>query len=176
MTINPLNKQTGFTLIMSLVLLVILTMLGLTSTQSTRTEIAMAGNMREADMAFQVAEIGLRSAEVYIEDSVSNTDFNDPDTGLYGQTDDDPNYFLDASWATAQESGSVIANVLNQPKFIVKYLGDRSQNSVAMVNIGGYGKEQPGETVSNFRTTSLGGGQTDSATRMVQSYYGKSYE
>ncbi|MCK4710200.1 MAG: hypothetical protein KAU21_16405, partial [Gammaproteobacteria bacterium] len=67
------QKQSGFALAMSMILLVILTMLGLTSTQSTRTEIAMAGNLRESDIAFQVTEIGLSAAEVYIENAVSKT-------------------------------------------------------------------------------------------------------
>ncbi len=172
---NSPTNQTGFTLIMSLILLVVLTMLGLTSTQSTRTEIAMAGNLRESDMAFQVAEIGLTSAEIFIQKSSSKGDFNNPDIGLYSNTDDDPDYFDEENWEQVQESESVLTYALHQPRFIIKFLIDRSQNEVASVNIGGYGTTQPGYTVSNFRATSKGAGQTESASRMLQSYYGKIY-
>ncbi|MBC8212033.1 MAG: hypothetical protein H8E21_13310 [Gammaproteobacteria bacterium] len=172
MNFNLHRNQTGFTLIMSLLILVVLTILGLTSTQSTRTEVAMAGNLRESDMAFQVAEMGLSSGEEFIQTNVSNTSFNDSN-GLISKTGYDPDYFDTTSWSSVQTSTATIANVYTQPKYIIKYLGDRSQNEVALVNIGGYGTAQPGITVSNYRVTAKGSGQTDSAARMIQSYYGK---
>jgi type IV pilus assembly protein PilX len=172
MTIRQYKNQTGFTLIMSLLILVVLTILGLTSTQSTRNEVAMAGNLRESDMAFQVAEMGLSSGEQFVETSSSNTSFNDSN-GLISKNGVDPDYFDSTSWSSVQTSTATIANVYTQPKYIIKYLGDRSQNEVALVNIGGYGTAQPGITVSNYRVTSKGSGQTDSAARMIQSYYGK---
>ena len=176
MFINLSQKQAGFTLVMSMILLIILTMLGLTSIQSTRTEIAMAGNMRESDMAFQIAEMGLSSAEIYIEDAASKLDFNTDTPGLFAITDDDPDYFLNTTWDASQTAdAAVLPHALSKPKFVIKYLGDRSQNEVAAVNVGGYGTAQPGITVSNFRATAMGGGQTDSATRMIQSYYGKEF-
>ena len=172
MKLSPQKNQTGFTLIMSLLILVVLTILGLTSTQSTRTEVAMAGNLRESDMAFQVAEMGLSSGEQFIQTAISNTSFNDIN-GLISKTGNDPDYFDTTSWDSVQTSTATIANVYTQPKYIIKYLGDRSQNEVALVNIGGYGTAQPGITVSNYRVTAKGSGQTDSAARMIQSYYGK---
>jgi len=169
------NTQHGFTLVMSLVILIILTVLSLSSMQSTRLETAMAGNMRESDLAFQAAEMGLDSGENHVETvTTSKTDFNDLN-GLYAETTEDPDYFDDASWTSAQTASVSLAQLFNQPQFIAKYLGDRSQNEVAKVNIGGYGGAQPGITVSYFRITARGVGQTDSAPRLVQSYYGKEF-
>jgi Tfp pilus assembly protein PilX len=68
-----------------------------------------------------------------------------------------------------------LPHVIEQPKFVVKYLGDRSQNEAAAINIGGYGSGQPGKTVSNFRVTAKGFGQTNNSVRYVQSYYGKEF-
>ena len=68
-----LNKQEGVTLVVSLVILVTLTLLGITSIQSTRTEVAMAGNLREAGLTFNAAEAGLRFGEAFVEDSVTKT-------------------------------------------------------------------------------------------------------
>ena len=163
------------TLVVSLVILIALTILGVTSMQATRTEISMAGNLRESGIAFNAAEAGLSNAEKFTADSSSKADFADPSAGLYSETDEDPDYHADATWTTARVATITLSNVAEQPKSIVKYLGDRSQNEAAAVNIGGYGSGPPGKTVSNFRITSKGFGQTANSPRYVQSYYGKEY-
>ena len=134
----------------------------------------MAGNMRESDLAFQAAEQGLGAGEDFVVAAISKTDFNDQN-GLYAETTLDPDYFDETSWNVAQTANISLTQLYTQPRFIIKYLGDRSQNEVAKVNISGYGSAQPGITVSNFRITSRGVGQTSSAPRMVQSYFGKEF-
>ena len=56
---------------------------------------------------------------------------------------------------------------------MIEYLGDRSQNALAGVNIGGYGTQQTGEIVSIYRSTARGVGLTGNSVRYVQSYFGK---
>jgi type IV pilus assembly protein PilX len=165
------KSQSGVALVISLIILVSLTILGVTSMQATRTEISMAGNQREAGLTFNAAEAGLRNAEA----SISKTDYSDPSVGLYDKSESDPDYGDSLTWDSSQVASTSLSSVLEQPKFIVKYLGDRSQNEVAAVNIGGYGSSQPGMTVSNFRITSRGLGQTENSFRYVQSYYGKEF-
>lgn len=175
---SPANNrhQSGITLVVSLVILVALTILGVTSMQSTRTEISMAGNLRELGMTFNAAEVGLRDAEAYVENSISKSIYSDPTTGLYDKTADDPEYGDQATWDAAQTASTYLDYAgTKQPQFVVKYLGDRSQNEVAAVNIGGYGSSQPGMTVSNFRITARGTGQSGNARRTLQSYYGKEF-
>jgi len=167
--------QSGMTLVVSLVMLVSMTILGITSIQSTRTEISMAGNLRESGLTFNAAEAGLRAAETFVDNSVSKTIYADPSIGLYDDSDNDPDYMDSLTWNTSQPAGTTLAHVIEQPVFIVKYLGDRSQNEVAAVNIGGYGSGQPGTTVSNFRITAMGTGQSGNARRFVQSYFGKEF-
>ena len=163
------------TLVVSLIILVALTVLGVTSMQSTRTEVSMAGNQRELGRTFNAAEAGLRDAEAFVADSISKTVYSDPSAGLYDKTDQDPDYGLTATWNAAQTATIALADVYEQPKFIIRYLGDRSQNEVAAVNIGGYGSSQPGMTVSNFRITARGTGLSGNARRYLQSYYGKEF-
>lgn len=174
---NTFNKkqQSGATLIVSLVILVSLTILGVTSMQATRTEVSMAGNLRESGLTFNAAEAGLRAAETFVDTSITKTIYNDNSIGLYNKTDEDPNYSDSATWTTGQDASTSLAHVSAQPKFVVKYLGDRSQNEVAAVNIGSYGSSQPGMTVSNFRVTARGVGQTGNSYRYVQSYFGKEF-
>ena len=169
------HNQSGVVLVVSLIILIALTVLGMATMQSSRTEISMAGNQRESGITFNAAEAGLSAAEDFIENSISKTVFKDPSIGLYDRLDDDPDYRDAATWAASQTANISLPDVVQQPAYIIKYLGDRSQNEVAAVNIGGYGSSQPGLTVSNFRVTSRAWGQGGRATRQVQSYYGKDF-
>jgi type IV pilus assembly protein PilX len=60
-------RQNGAILVVSLLLLLVLTVLGLTAMQVTRMEERMAGNTRDKDVAFQGAEAGLREGEAQLE-------------------------------------------------------------------------------------------------------------
>ena len=168
-------RQSGMTLVVSLMILMALTILGVTSMQSTRTEIAMAGNLRESGIAFNATEVGLRAGEDFVNNTVTTTVYADPSIGLYAELDNDPSYNVSATWDASQTASTTLPYVIEQPRFIIHYLGDRSQNEVAAVNIGGYGGGQPGLTISNFRITARGAGQSGKTYRYGQSYFGHEY-
>ncbi len=64
MTINPyINKQQGAVLIVSLLMLLVMTIIGLSAMRSTTLEEKMAGNYRNSNIAFQAAESALRDGE-----------------------------------------------------------------------------------------------------------------
>jgi len=173
---NQIHKnQAGMVLVVSMMILVALTILGLATMQASRNELSMAGNQREIGITFNAAEAGLSAGEEFIENSTSKTIYNNPATGLYNRLDIDPDYRDPATWTAAQDAATGLTNIAAQPQFIIKYLGDRAQNEVAAVNVGGYGSSQPGLVVSNFRITARAVGQTGRASRQVQSYYGKSF-
>ena len=182
MKIRSQQKQRGVALVISLIILVSLTMLGLTSIQRTTTDLSMAGNQRETGLMFQSAEIGLVGAENLIDQSTSNGDFNDQN-GLFSVQANNPaynapKYFLDTTWLpnVSQQAGTSLVNDFGidaEPRFLVEYLGDRKQNPLAAINIGGYGSQQPGDIVSIYRSTARGVGMTGNSFRFVQSYYGK---
>ncbi len=58
--------QSGVVLVVSLIMLLLLTLIGLSGMQSTILEEKMAGNMRDRNMAFQAAEAALTDAEQHI--------------------------------------------------------------------------------------------------------------
>lgn len=169
------RDQAGMVLVASMMILASLTVLGLATMQASRNEISMAGNQRELGITFNAAEAGLSAAEDFIDNSISKTIYSDPSQGLYNRLDLDPDYRDPAAWTASQNAAIGLPQVAAEPRFIIKYLGDRSQNEVAAVNVGGYGSSQPGITVSNFRITSRAVGQTGRATRQLQAYYGKAY-
>lgn len=71
------RRQAGAALIVSLVMLLVLTLLGVTAMQSTTVEERLSGNLRDRNQAFQSAEAALREAERLV---ISRPDlFNNPD-------------------------------------------------------------------------------------------------
>lgn len=56
---NLPNREKGAVLLVSLMLLIVLTMLGVSATQTTNIETRMAHNMQEYVHAFEAAEVGI---------------------------------------------------------------------------------------------------------------------
>lgn len=68
-----LKFQSGVVLFISLIMLLLLTLIGVTSVQTTILEEKMAGNMRNRNLAFQAAEAALRHAEQYVIDGSADS-------------------------------------------------------------------------------------------------------
>ena len=172
------HNQQGVALVVSLIILISLTMLGLTSIQRTTVDLAMAGNQRETGLMFQAAEIGLVEAEDFIETSTTNADFDNLPLGLYTVRANDttyfgPDYFDGSTWTASAQLAATSLDAYEQPRYMIEYLGDRSQNPLAAINIGGYGTQQTGDVVSIYRSTARGAGLTGNSFRYLQSYFGK---
>lgn len=65
------NNEKGAVLVTGLVLLLILTLLGMSAMQSSTIEERMASNFEQGDLAFQASEAGLRDAEDWIGSQVA---------------------------------------------------------------------------------------------------------
>jgi len=166
------GREGGSALIVSLLILIILSLLGLTAVRTTTLEEKMAGNLRDNDLAFQTAESALRDAETFVEGVVSTNAFNDAG-GLYGEATADPDYFAAATWNAVNSAvySGAITGVATQPRYIVKYLGVVPTAGGAL-NIGGYGNQQAG-TLHSFRITARGTGGRDTTQVILQDYYGR---
>lgn len=84
--INRISSHKGAALIISLVLLVVLTVLGVASMQGTILQERMAGNFREGNASLQAAEAALRAAERFLGQPSQVGPFNGTVAGLYSQT------------------------------------------------------------------------------------------
>lgn len=165
-------SESGLALIVSLMILIVLTLLGLSAARTTVLEEKMAGNLRDENLAFQSAESALRDAEAFIESVASVNAFNDTG-GLYSQATPDPDYFSTASWGATNSlaySGS-IPGVASQPRYIIKYVGVISSGGAAL-NIGGYGNQQA-SVLHAFRITARGTGGRDSTRAILQEFYAR---
>lgn len=81
-----LARQSGSVLIVSLVILLVLTLLGLSGMSNTVLQERMAGNLQESMSAFQAAEAGLRVGEIDVRDNIrpDNSVFKSDCTGSVG--------------------------------------------------------------------------------------------
>ena len=73
--ISSLQTQSGVVLAISLIILLLLTIIGLSATQTTALEEKMAGNLRDKSLAFQAAESALRVAELRLNPPPPPTSF-----------------------------------------------------------------------------------------------------
>jgi type IV pilus assembly protein PilX len=64
--IRTARRQQGSILLVSLIILLVLTILGVTTLSSVAMEERMAGNLRDGDLAFQAAEAALRVGENWL--------------------------------------------------------------------------------------------------------------
>ncbi|GAB4361730.1 MAG: hypothetical protein Kow006_32650 [Gammaproteobacteria bacterium] len=182
---NSYQSQRGSALIVALLLLIAMTLIGVTTMRTTRLETAMATNAKESAIAFEAAEAAIRDAEQFIEGVVSVGAFSSGANGLLcvdNTACPEPDYYAPASWtaANSQVYGSnpndpkpALPDVAQQPRYIIKYLGEKQLGSTRSVESEDYGTSGGIEEFSVFRITARGVGRNTSATAIIQTHYGK---
>ena len=129
MTHYPHKKhQSGVVLVISLIMLLLLTILGITSMQVNGIEEKMAGNSRDQNIAFQAAESTLRQAETFILASPVDTTYTGSN-GLLNFNDTEPANFFTYSWVDSNSQQASNPNstfaLSSNPRFVIKKM---SQN------------------------------------------------
>jgi len=175
--ISGLQKQTGAVLILSLVMLFTLTLIGVSTLNTTNLEEKMAGNTRDRHIAFQAAESAIRAAEEIILE-IDNPEIQFVDDGTKGRysTGNGPttaNAIDDTWWSSnnTETHKTNSKNIKTEPVYVIEYLAQKSEN----LNILG-GQESGGEEVAAirlFRITARGTGLTDNSTVVIQTTFGK---
>jgi type IV pilus assembly protein PilX len=167
------HRQSGSALVISLIILVAMTLIGITAMRTTVLEEKMAGNMRNKEIAFQAAEATLRAAERYIQNNVISTVAFDTDgsDGLYNH--DDVRIWENINWTDADsleysDFGSY--NVATPPRFVIQHLSTTGDSDkVVLDNIG---EGTGGGNVETFLITARGTGTTNNAVVYIQSTWG----
>ncbi len=173
------NNQSGAVLAISLVMLVVLTLLGVTAMQSTTMEERMAGNLRDRNLAFQASEGALVLAESWLS-NLSNlpTDKSDGSAGIwtYNAMDTDTGNGVawwqesgaDASWwATNGGDGTTViamgSSLASQPSYIIEKFplaaGPSMRSGSAL------------QSQNLLRVTARGVGGSESAVVVLQTMY-----
>lgn len=167
------NRQQGSALIVSLLILIVMTLIGITGMGTSNLEEKMAGNARDTALAFQAAEAALRDAEEYYENDivVLGAAFTGCSAGMY-QEGCNPDIFSDTTWADARSYSGTISGVASQPKYIIELLGEIG-DAADDINISGYGESSGLGNIVAARITARGTGGTDDAVVYLQTTYGR---
>lgn len=179
---QPINYRhnTGVALFISLVLLLVLTILGVSVVQTTSLEIRMARNEHDAVLAFEAAESALRDAEAQIELTTTTVNFNDfGAAGLWtvapmGQDNrwDDPTIWNDGRSIIAATGIAAVQGQV-QPRYIIEHVASvvRSENAYQMES--DYGGGAGADQVEVFRVTAQGYGGSPNSLATLQTTYGR---
>ncbi|WP_140634499.1 pilus assembly PilX family protein [Methylibium rhizosphaerae] len=110
------GRQQGAALIITLVLLVILTLLGLASLRQTTLEERMSANLKDRAIGLQTAEVGLRAGEQSLtarqgpRDTDSSLNFGDTDYTKWSAAD----------WNEKAEQAEV-AGLPSSPRYFIEF-------------------------------------------------------
>ena len=174
------KRERGAVLVISLLLLLVMTLLGLGASQSTRLQERMAGNQRDQEVALQGAEASLRAAEALLSplratvvtcrNPSASCDAYEMQTLVDGS-----NVALDlANQADAwwnqfgrdYAAAASLTNVATTPEFV----NERVAEARDVLSVGGPGLD----VVRDFyRATARSTGVTDTAQVVIQSTYAR---
>jgi type IV pilus assembly protein PilX len=160
--------ERGSALVVSLMILTVMTILGITAMGSTTLEERMANNNRQRQLAFQSAESALRDAENWLATNITNiaslNQFDGTVPGLYTlrppvvgmptvplaagfDIDDDADWL--AAGATVQ--ANALSSVTMQPRYVIEYMGRVGQPPLNYTD--------PDVRQYAFRATAVGWGE-----------------
>tara|TARA_R110001583_G_scaffold42202_9_gene134197 strand:+ start:2314 stop:2790 length:477 start_codon:yes stop_codon:yes gene_type:complete len=156
-----MNGQKGITLIICMIVLLVVTLLGLSSIRDTSLEEKMAGNMKNRNVAFQAAESALREGEAFVR---SEPKFDGSVAGLYPQmTSVWP--MSAASWgvgSAVKSYSGTLSGVTSPPVYIIEQMEPDISPSI-----------RSGQEVNKpfYRITARAVGSTDTAVVILQTIY-----
>ncbi|MEF9997226.1 MAG: pilus assembly protein [Burkholderiaceae bacterium] len=164
------RRQTGAALVVGLILLVVLTLLGVSAYLIASQQERMAGNTRDRIRAFEAAETALRDCESVLARTGGLPTF-DGNGGMYTAPDvDQPQLFQTVDWsndAAVRVLAKPLADVARQPRCIVERVIDIEVRPDG----GAVSGPQAMELATVYRTTATGYGIQLSSQAQVQSTY-----
>ncbi|UTW46475.1 hypothetical protein KFE80_06250 [bacterium SCSIO 12696] len=190
-------KQRGAALIVCLIVLLVMSIIGVTSVSNSTIQQRMAFNLQQQQLAENAAEHALRTAEIYVSNNINSqvdlqTFLQDGNRGsnfftlvLEDTQLDDPGLIWDFSDVSLWRSGNGIAapgladDVTSQdPRYVIEYVG-WSEEPIPTLNGSGNTRQigvlsQQNRAVNfryKFRITAVGWGVDPNAYSILQSTY-----
>ncbi len=175
---RQMKYQNGVVLIVSLVILLVMTILGVTAMQSTVLEEKMAGNFRDRHLAFQAAEATLRNGETWIL-SLGSAPIPDS-SGTNGVVIILATAPSTWSWSSSGAGFATVSGMewtSTTTERVITSSPRRLIEEVKFVNDGDItiGTSQAKEGNMQYRITARGTGGTDNAIVMAQSVFSRRY-
>lgn len=169
---STVSNERGAVLITGLLLLVIMTLIGITAMQSSTLEEVMTRNMGSRNVAFHAAEMALRDGERFLTGAslpaFSGTSSTPSSTGLYSPYIDIDDMVWDNT-DSAVYSGTAPTAAAAAPRYIIENLGPAGTATSETSLVAG------SEVTENnmYRVTAYGVGTTASSIVILQSTYAR---
>lgn len=176
---SRLLRERGAILVTSMLLLLILTIIGITAMQMTRMQERMAGNTRDLNLAFQGSEAGLRNGEVLVQVQTARPDTCTamPCSFWTSGTLTNPETQVTSWWTTngAEFEGdndrstvtAEVADLQEDPRFLVESIGFVSDT----LTVG----HRPPEGRDFYQVTGRSTGGSGAANSVLRSTYARRY-
>lgn len=181
------RDQTGAVLIVSLIILLLMTIIGITAMQTTTMEERMAGNLRDRNLALQAAEAALRDGENWLASQVVRPNTADDGSQTVwtrgapvNQDDADASNDIDffaVDWGADGVEYGTLANttgnpsvpgVAAEPRFVIEEYSFIPDDSDPMTRAKGIG-------VYYYRVTARAVGGSDVSESYLQSFVAKRF-
>lgn len=161
-------RQRGVVLIVSLLILLVMTLIGVVAMNTTTLEERMAGNTRLRDLAFQAAEAALRDGEADLQANEGSYRLNFDaacDSGLCQPATDGTPVWDSISWNSQTSvsyghntGASALTDVATQPRYILEIMPQSKKG----------GSEK---NIQIYRVTSRATAENGNVVVMLQSTY-----
>ncbi len=164
------TNQKGAALIISLMMLVVMTILGVSAITTTTMEEKMTGNMRNKHISFQSAESAMRTAEVMVNTLSQDSTFNGTN-GYYSATvygdDNFPIWYWEGTPAINWQTIATDTGAVKSPEWIIEDFGTSYRDAdCALIVPLPAGCELP-----IYRVTARGWGLNEKGFSLIQSTY-----
>lgn len=170
---NSRFRQSGVVLFVALILLVILSLIGVTAARMQTVEERMARNEDNHQLAAQAAEAALRSAEGGLLSGIY-ANFAANTNGLYELVASNGSVVSTMNWGSAAAvlpyAGPPLALIptgAQAPKFVIENLPPVAMSGQSISQGGGYRAQTT--PVAVYRVTAVGTGADNSSTTTIQS-------
>jgi type IV pilus assembly protein PilX len=169
------TRQQGAVLIVSLVLLLVMTLIGISSMQTNTLEEKMSGNYRDKNLSFQAAEMTLREGEGWLADQIKEPELSPDscssncdvwDTNALLAAVSSSTYLDDSLWSDSRVKTATITipEVVASPKYFLEFELDKRDR----LNIG---QQQDSTVRVYYGVVAQGVGGRASTKTILQSIY-----
>tara|TARA_R110002049_G_scaffold252264_1_gene427135 strand:+ start:269250 stop:269801 length:552 start_codon:yes stop_codon:yes gene_type:complete len=174
-------KQKGVVLIIGLIMLTVMTLLAVSSMQSSGLQALMSNNTKDKMTAFEAAESAIRAAEAYLDaQGVLNIGAFDDDEsdGLLANLYDEAWNEASIDWTGSNSDAvevDVMGGVATPPRYVIQHIGPVVPDLNRQLNVdNSYGAGNTESVVEMFKITARGTGGSDNTVVVLESMYGVS--
>ena len=169
-------SQKGAALFIVLIMLLVITIIGVSSMNDTLMQGKMSGAVQDSNVALQGVDTAVREAEAYLDSVTGSAHFNNTN-GLY-DIGAGPDCCTATTWSsTNSRAATKTAGLAVAPRYIIEEMGevagDTSGEYFATIENSDIGNTQNLGTITAYRIVARSTGASGNSQRIVESYYGE---